>query len=57
MRVFQTLGLAVVVTAFAVPAALACEGSRVSADSGQITIATGPEPVTPQTPVVILPSD
>ena len=57
MRLLQALGLVLAVTAVAMPAALACEGSRVSADSGQITIATGPKPVVPQTPVVILPSD
>lgn len=51
MRVFKTLGLSVATLALLSSAALACNGSRVSADSGQITIATGPEPITPQTPI------
>lgn len=51
MRVLKTLGLSVAAVALLSSAALACNGSRVSADSGQITIATGPQPITPQTPI------
>lgn len=53
MRMIRTLGLAVAAVALTTSAALACNGSRVSADSGQITIATGPQPIPPQSPILL----
>jgi hypothetical protein len=50
MRLTEAFGIALAVTALAAAPAFACGGRQVS-DSGRLTIATGPEPVTPQTPI------
>jgi hypothetical protein len=56
MRVTSGLALAMAAAAITASPALACEMEK-SADSGGITIATGPEPETPQTPILIPPTD
>jgi len=52
MRVLKTFALAGAMATIGASVALACPLGE-TADSGQITIATGPQPVTPQTPVLL----
>jgi hypothetical protein len=56
MRVTAALAVAMAAAAMTASSALACEVEK-SADSGGITIATGPEPAPPQTPILIPPKD
>lgn len=52
MRVLKTFALAGAMATIGASVALACP-MGATADSGQIVIATSPQPVTPQTPVLL----
>ncbi|MEZ5666300.1 MAG: hypothetical protein R3F55_02485 [Alphaproteobacteria bacterium] len=58
MRAIRTLGTAAAVLALGASAALACGGATASLSTERpVVVATGPQTVTPQTPLIVVPKD